>query len=91
MTMILMGLLLLSVGTVTRSIPYTPLLIVGTALIGVGIALMNVLLPTILKEKFPNKVGRMTSVYSTAMCIFAAAASGISNPIATGPIAIGLL
>ncbi len=63
MIMILVGLLLLSTGTVARSIPYTPLLFVGTAVIGIGIALMNVLLPAFLKEKFPNKVGRMTSVY----------------------------
>lgn len=84
MTMILVGLFLLSGGTIVRTIPYTPLLFIGTAVIGVGIALMNVLLPAFLKEKFPNKVGRMTSVYSTAMSIFAAAASGLSIPLATG-------
>ncbi|REB08061.1 MFS transporter [Sporosarcina sp. BI001-red] len=84
MTMILVGLFLLSGGTIARSIPYTPLLFIGTAVIGVGIALMNVLLPAFIKEKFPNKVGRMTSVYSTAMCIFAATASGLSIPLATG-------
>ncbi len=43
---------------------------------------MNVLLPAVIKEKFPNKVGRMTSVYSTSMAIFAATASGLSVPLA---------
>lgn len=84
MTMILVGIFLLSGGTIVRSIPYTPLLFIGTAVIGIGIALMNVLLPAFLKEKYPNKVGRMTSVYSTAMSIFAATASGVSIPLATG-------
>lgn len=84
MRMIFSGLLLLTGGIILRSVPSTSLLFIGTALIGVGIALMNVLLPAFLKEKFPSKVGRMTSIYSTAMCVFAAAASGLSIPLASG-------
>ncbi|WP_040285363.1 CynX/NimT family MFS transporter [Sporosarcina koreensis] len=84
MRMILTGLILLTVGIIIRSVAYTPLLFIGTAMIGLGIALMNVLLPAFIKEKFPGKVGRMTSIYSTAMCIFAAAASGVSIPLASG-------
>ncbi|GEN87559.1 MFS transporter [Oceanobacillus sp. FSL W8-0428] len=79
---VLLGLILLFAGIGVRSIPYTPTLFIGTAIIGVGIAVMNVLLPAVIKEKFPNKVGRMTSVYSTSMAIFAATASGLSVPLA---------
>ncbi|WP_255585298.1 CynX/NimT family MFS transporter [Virgibacillus saliphilus] len=81
---VLFGLILLFAGIGIRSIPYTVSLFIGTAIIGVGIAVMNVLLPAVIKEKFPNKVGRMTSVYSTTMAIFAATASGITVPLATG-------
>lgn len=81
---VLLGLILLFVGIGTRSIPYTPTLFIGTAIIGVGIAVMNVLLPAVIKEKFPHKVGQMTSVYSTSMAIFAATASGLSVPLAKG-------
>ncbi len=84
MRVILAGILCLTGGIILRSVPNMPMLFIGTALIGVGIALMNVLLPAFLKEKFPRKVGRMTSIYSTAMCVFAAAASGISIPLANG-------
>lgn len=79
---ILLGLFLLFTGISIRSIPYTPTLFIGTAIVGVGIAIMNVLLPAVIKEKFPTKVGRMTSVYSTSMAIFAATASGVSVPLA---------
>ncbi|MFD1067855.1 CynX/NimT family MFS transporter [Oceanobacillus locisalsi] len=79
---VLLGLVLLFVGIGIRSIPYTPTLFIGTAIIGVGIAIMNVLLPAVIKEKFPHKVGQMTSVYSTSMAIFAATASGLSVPLA---------
>lgn len=79
---VLLGLILLFAGIGVRSIPYTPTLFIGTAIIGVGIAVMNVLLPAVIKEKFPNKVGRMTSVYSTSMAIFAATASRLSVPLA---------
>src|SRR5690625_6710017 len=79
---ILLGLITLVIGISLRSIPITLTLYIGTAIIGAGIALMNVLLPAIIKEKFPHKVGRMTSLYSTSMAIFAATASGVTVPIA---------
>ncbi|WP_077601464.1 CynX/NimT family MFS transporter [Oceanobacillus sojae] len=79
---VLLGLILLFAGIGVRSVPYTPTLFIGTAIIGVGIAVMNVLLPAVIKEKFPHRVGRMTSVYSTSMAIFAATASGLSVPLA---------
>src|SRR5690625_267619 len=79
---IFLGLITLFIGIVLRSIPTTSTLFIGTAIIGVGIAMMNVLLPAVIKEKFPTKVGRMTSLYSTSMTVFAATASGITAPIA---------
>src|SRR5690625_90929 len=81
---IFLGLFLLFGGIIVRSIPLTPTLFVGTAVIGVGIAIMNVLLPSFIKEKFPHRVGRMTSVYSTSMVVCAGIASGLSVPLAKG-------
>ena len=62
----------------------TIFLFTGTLFIGVGIAICNVLLPVIVKDKFPMKVGLMTSVYSTSMGLVASLASGISIPLASG-------
>lgn len=80
---ILLGLILLFLGIIIRSIPVTPTLFVGTAIIGIGIAIMNVLLPALIKEKFPNRVGRITSIYTTSMAVLAATASGLSVPLST--------
>ncbi|MFC2949529.1 CynX/NimT family MFS transporter [Virgibacillus sediminis] len=76
------GMVALSAGILLRSVPVIACLFGGTLLIGAGIAVANVLLPGILKERFPDKVPLMTSVYSTAMGLMAALASGISVPLA---------
>lgn len=78
------GMFILVIGLVIRSIPFIPLLYIGTILIGIGIAIANVLLPGIIKERFPERFSIMTSVYVTAMSLFAALASGVSYPLAVG-------
>ncbi|MNO42583.1 putative transporter YycB [compost metagenome] len=79
---LLLGLLVLLAGICIRSIAMTLFIFLGTLLIGVGIAIGNVLLPVVVKEKFPQKFGLMTSVYSTSMGLFASLASGFSIPLA---------
>lgn len=78
------GLALLAVGIGIRSISLIYFIFIGTIIVGLGIAICNVLLPGIVKEKFPLKVGLMTSVYSTTMGVFAAISSGLSIPFARG-------
>lgn len=51
---LLLGLVILLVGICIRSISMTLFIFVGTLLIGVGIAIGNVLLPVVVKEKFPQ-------------------------------------
>ena len=51
-------------------------------LLGASIAVGNVLLPSIVKREFPERVGLMTSTYSTALAVSAAIAAGASFPIA---------
>lgn len=81
---VLVGLFLILSGIVIRSSGYLSLLFVGTGLVGIGIAIGNTLLPAIVKNRFPNKVGLMTSIYSTSMGLCAAIASGVSIPLAHG-------
>lgn len=76
------GLFLLLIGIGLRSISIIFFLFAGTLLIGLGIAICNVLLPGVIKEKFPLKIAMMTSVYTTGMAIFATTASGVSIPLA---------
>jgi len=79
---LLVGLIALVIGIAIRSIPMTFFLFTGTLLIGVGISVGNVLLPAVVKDKFPEKFGLMTSVYSTSMGLVASLASGLSVPLA---------
>lgn len=81
---ILLGLFVLFFGIIIRSIGFISTVFLGTLLVGVGVAIGNVLLPGIVKAKFPSKVGIMTSMYTTSMNTFAALGSGISIPLAQG-------
>lgn len=56
-------------------------LYIGTAFIGAGIAMCNVLMPPLIKQEFPNHIGLLTGIYSVAMNITASFASGLSIAI----------
>lgn len=81
---LLVSLLVLTAGILLRSVPAVGALFLGTALLGMAIAIGNVLLPSIIKQEFPKKMGLMTGVYSASMNLWAAIASGISIPLAQG-------
>jgi len=78
------GLFLILAGELIRSYTNAAGLFLGTALIGLGIAIGNVLIPSIIKLRFSKSVGVVTSVYTTSMCIFAALGAGVSVPLAIG-------
>jgi MFS transporter, CP family, cyanate transporter len=83
MQAISLGLLLLTIGIVVRSTGVLFNLFFGTALLGIGIAICNVLLPGIVKKHFSTKAGLMTGAYTLAMGTSAGIASGVSFPIAS--------
>jgi CP family cyanate transporter-like MFS transporter len=62
--------------------PSTALLFSGTAIIGCGIALGNVLLPGLIKRDFSQHVARMTGAYSITMGGAAALGSAMVVPLA---------
>lgn len=80
----MLGLLLILGGEVCRSYTGALGLFAGTAIIGVGIAIGNVIIPGIIKLYFSEKVGFVTSIYTSGMCIFAAVGAGVSVPLAKG-------
>lgn len=73
-------LLVLGVGILLRSATGIVPLFLGTILIGIGIAHGNVLVPSLIKCDFPEKIGLMTGVYSVSMNVVGALASGLSLP-----------
>lgn len=79
---VMIGLCILGSGIIIRSFSTLPLLFSGTILIGLGIAGCNVLLPGIVKQSFPRKVGLLTGIYTLSMGVFAGLAPGLSVPLA---------
>jgi CP family cyanate transporter-like MFS transporter len=77
-----LSLLVLMLGIVTRSLPWAPALWIGTVALGLAIAAINVVLPSLLKRDFPRDVGRFTGIYSSVQSAAAATASGIAVPLA---------
>lgn len=75
------ALVVLAAGVALRSVPGLPPLWAGTALVGAGIAVCNVLVPVVVRRDHPARVALMTGVYSAAMGSAAAVASGVSLPL----------
>lgn len=76
------ALLLICAGIGVRSLPSAAFLYSGTAIIGCGIAMGNVLLPGLIKRDFAGHVARMIGAYSLTMGGAAALGSALVVPIA---------
>lgn len=76
------AMLLICAGIAIRSLPSVLLMFVGTAVIGCGIALGNVLLPGLIKRDFSSHVAKFTGAYSVTMGAAAALGSALVVPIA---------
>ncbi|MGW5063392.1 CynX/NimT family MFS transporter [Streptomyces sp. NPDC004096] len=78
---LLAAMALVVIGTVVRVIPNTAALFGGTVVIGAGIAIGNVLLPSLIKRDFPHRVGPMMGLFSMTLFAGAAAAAGLTVPL----------
>ncbi len=76
------ALLLLVAAIAVRSSGPAWCLYLGTAGIGAGIAVCNVLLPSLLKRDFPHRVAALTGAYAVTSGATAALASAIVVPLA---------
>ena len=80
---VVLALVLITAGTGLRAVESVVVLYLGTAVLGIGGALGNVLLPVLAKRDFPAHVGPITSLYSSMMGLGATLAAGLSVPLAT--------
>ena len=81
---LLAALALLAVGLLLRAAVPGLLLIPGTAIAGAAIALMNVLLPSLIKRRQPAQAGWLIGVYLLSLSAGAVLASLIAVPMFTG-------
>lgn len=79
---IAVAMALLATGLGVRVLDGSPLLVLGTLLACAGIALANVLLPAVVKEHFPDRVGQVTGAYSAVLSGGAALGAAATVPVA---------
>lgn len=76
------SLVLVAVGVLLRSAGTVACLFAGTVVIGTGIAIGNVLLPSLVKRDFPDRVPTITGACALTMGIAAGGVSAVAVPLA---------
>ncbi|WP_066517266.1 MFS transporter [Curtobacterium ammoniigenes] len=88
------SLVVVLLGTVIRSGGSAAALLIGTAVIGVGITIGNVVIPVVIRrDSSPARVGLVTGVYTSALNVGSMITSLGTAPLATvvgWPVAIAL-
>ncbi|CAK1868176.1 2-nitroimidazole transporter [Vibrio crassostreae] len=77
---LLLALVLITSGITLRSFGAIPTLYIGTVMIGLGIAIGNVLLPVVVKISFPTRIATVTSLYIFTMGIGSTLGSSLMVP-----------
>jgi len=75
-------LVLTAAGIALRSSGSTATLFGGTVIFASGIAVANVLIPSLIKRDFPRQIERMTTSYLMVISLTAAVATGLAAPLA---------
>jgi CP family cyanate transporter-like MFS transporter len=78
------SLALTTVGAAARPIGDSALVFILLSVLALsGGAIANVLLPSLVKEHFPDRIGAMTALYVTALATGATAGAGLTVPVGT--------
>ena len=79
--LLLYAVIAIALGVALRSFAGTAGLFGGTLLLGAGIAIGNVLVPGIIKARFPERIGLATGAFTISMTSFAAVSAAVSYPL----------
>lgn len=75
-----LAMILMFIGSYLRILNFSALML-GTILVGAAITCINVLLPAIISDKLPERIGSVTGMYNVAMTLFAAIGAYVITPI----------
>jgi CP family cyanate transporter-like MFS transporter len=70
-----------TVGVLVRVLDGPAVVLIGTLVACAGIAVCNVLLPVVVKESYPNRIGLLTGLYTAVLQSSAALGSFITPPV----------
>lgn len=76
------GMVILVAGLLIRALPDPWIVVIGTVLATGGLAVVNILLPAVVRAHFGRNIGTVTTVYTTAMSLGAATAAAAAVPVA---------
>lgn len=83
--LVTLGMMVLVAGIALRSSFGAPGLFIGTLIGGLGIGVVMVVLPGLIKLHFPGQASLMMGVYSTALCIGATLSAALAVPLEALP------
>lgn len=83
--LVTLGMAVLVAGIAVRSLFGAPGLFIGTLTGGLGIGVVMVVLPGLIKQHFPAQASLMMGVYSTALCLGATFSAALAVPLETLP------
>ena len=78
---LLAALLFVVAGSLLRTAPGVAAVVAGTLVIGAGMTVGNVLVPSAVKADFPQREGLVTGLYTAAMIAGAAVAAAFAAPL----------
>ena len=79
---IMTGVVMIGVGTILRGLGGVALLYFATVVMGAGIAVCNVVLIPLVKNRLKNHAAMVTAAYTLGMSVFSALGSGVTAPVA---------
>lgn len=81
--LLLISMALLTAGQLVRAVTSSAVVFFATSAIALaGIAVANILLPSLVKQYFPDRVGAITGIYTTALVGGGALAAATTVPVA---------
>ncbi|MDJ0356200.1 MFS transporter [Paenarthrobacter sp. PH39-S1] len=80
------AMIVLTLGLTGRGLGAVPAMLAGTFAAGAAIAVVNVLMPGLVKRDFQHRLGLMSGLYTMSICGAAALGAGFTHPLyeATG-------
>ena len=81
--LIVFALLALAAATIFRTLGSNSLLFGSTIVLGISIAILNIVTPALVRRDYPKKITTVMPIYSAVLALMASLGAGLSIPIAS--------
>ena len=81
--LIVFALLALATATIFRTLGSNSILFGSTIVLGISIAILNIVTPALVRRDYPKKITTVMPIYSAVLALMASLGSGLSIPIAS--------